>query len=41
MIRGLEHPLQTQAEGDGLVQPGEEKAVGRLDSGLPVLKGSL
>lgn len=28
-----------QAEGDGVVQPGEEKALGRPYSGLPGPKG--
>ena len=33
--------LWGQAERAGAVQPGEEKAPGRPDCGLPVLKGSL
>jgi len=33
--------LGGQAERDGLVQPGEEKAAGRPDCSLSVLKGSL
>jgi len=34
-------PLQRQAEGDGLVQPEEEKAVGWPHCSLPVPQGSL
>lgn len=30
-----------KTEGDGLVQPGEENALGRPDSRPPILKGSL
>ena len=32
-------PLQGQAERVGAVQPGEEKALGRLDSSFSVPKG--
>ena len=32
--------LQGQAEGVGVVRPGEEKALGRPSSGLPVPKGA-
>lgn len=39
MLIGLEHlPLWRQAEGVGLVEPGEEVALQRPDRGLPVPK---
>lgn len=42
MIRGLEKPLLwIKVEGDGLVHPGEEKAVRRPHYGLPVFTGRL
>lgn len=42
MLIGLEHfPLWRQAEGVGLVEPGEEQTHRRPNCGLPVLKGSL
>ena len=39
MLRGLEHLSYKQAEGDGLVHPGEKKTPGRPHGSLPVLKG--
>ena len=39
---GLEHLAEREerkAEGIGLVQPGEEKALGRPHCSLPILKG--
>ena len=39
MVRGLEH--LSQAEGAGLVQPGDNEAPGRPHRGLPVLEGRL
>jgi len=41
MIRGLEHLSYEDRLRAGLVQPGEEKAAGRPDCTLSVLKGSL
>ena len=41
MIRGLEHLSYEDRLRVGLVQPGEEKAVGRHDCSLSVFKGSL
>ena len=40
MIKGLEHLPRRQAEGAGLVQPGEEKAVGDLIAAFQYLKGA-
>jgi len=41
MIRGLEKPLLwIKVEGDGLVHPGEEKALGIPQCSPPVLEGS-
>ncbi|KAK4828981.1 hypothetical protein QYF61_001637 [Mycteria americana] len=41
MIQGLEHLSYEDKLRVGVVQPGEEKAVGRPYSSLPVLKGGL
>jgi len=41
MIRGLEHLFRGQAETVGVVQPGEEKAAGRLYCSHPLPKGGL
>jgi len=40
-VRAGEPLLRGQAGRAGAVQPGGEKAPGRADSGLPVLKGGL
>ena len=40
VIRGLEHlSYEKKVEGVELVQLGEEKALGRPDSNLPIFKG--
>lgn len=42
MIRGLEHlSSEERLRGLGLIQLGEEKALGRPHCGLPLLEGSL
>jgi len=40
MVRGLEQLCCEERLGVGTVQPGEEKAVGRPDCGIPVPEGA-